>query len=74
MLASYAVIVVLARRRRATAYSWQSEKRGRLGSPNSSRARGSQQLRGQLQPHFLFNTLNAIAELVHVGRRRRGIS
>jgi two-component system LytT family sensor kinase len=33
-----------------------------------------QSLKTQLQPHFLFNTLNAIAELIHVDARRADLT
>jgi two-component system, LytTR family, sensor kinase len=64
-LVSYAAIVVLA---------YAAHDRRRLAVRKMRAARLAQQLtrarltalRGQLQPHFLFNTLNAIAELVHV--------
>jgi hypothetical protein len=62
---SYAVIVLLA---------YAAHDRRQLAIRKVRAIRLAQQLtrarltalRGQLQPHFLFNTLNAVAELVHV--------
>jgi two-component sensor histidine kinase len=62
---SYAVIVVVA-------YAAHDRRRSEIRKIRATRL--AQQLtrarltalRGQLQPYFLFNTLNAIAELVHV--------
>lgn len=47
-----------------TAHAWYYFQRDRELTLNLAQAR-LEALRAQLQPHFLFNTLNTIAELIH---------
>lgn len=73
---TYAAVaaLVLWQRHRLRELAWQQERANNLALRLELEQQRLQALRGQLEPHFIFNALNAISALVRMDDKRVALS